>query len=114
SGASLRCARGRAGRRLAPSLVGAGVRQAHELSMQTQVAAQLGMKTERDDASVPHRHRMTVVIRHHVNVSGAFDQRSAAANARKRLSVATADVKWRLEAVDLAAVSVATPAAVEY
>src|SRR5438132_14205093 len=52
------------------SLVGAGVRQAHELSMQTQVAAQLGVKTERDDAALPHRHRMTVVIRHHVYVSG--------------------------------------------
>src|SRR5207244_12749551 len=82
--------------------------------MQTQVAAQLGMKTERDDASVPHRHRMTVVIRHHVNVSGAFDQGSADENAWKRLSVETVYVKGRLEAVDLAAVSVATHAAGEW
>src|SRR6266508_6904806 len=111
SGASLRFERGREGPRVGLSSV--RCRQAHELSMQPQVAAELGVKTKRGDPAVAHGHRMPLVRRDHLDVAGPLDQRRPDEDPWKRLAVQAIDAKRRLEAVYLPPISVAADGDVE-
>src|SRR2546430_11262153 len=115
NGASPRCERGRAARpRGSSRLRAVHARHADELAVQALVAAQLGMKAKREDASLADGDGMVVVAGDHLHAARPFDQRRADEDTWKRLAIEAVYVEGRLEAVDLAAVAVAAHADVEH
>src|SRR6266481_761864 len=105
SGASPRCARGRAVPRFELSRVLRG--KPYEVAMQAQVAGELRVEAQREDAVVPHGYGMTLIGRHHFHVACPLHKRRTDEDARKFLAVHPLDVQRRLEAVELAAITVA-------